>query len=83
MLHVVTEVLFLIHFAHSTLAEVVDMVDQARASDHVCYTSFPYIASSLIYLYIYIYRRTKALLMYTIYIYRRANSKALLYLIGE
>ena len=54
MLHVVTEVLFLIHFAHSTLAEVVDMVDQARASDHVCYTSFPYLASILIYLYIYI-----------------------------
>ena len=57
MLHVVIEVLFLIHFAHSTLAEVVDMVDQARASDYVCYTSFPYIASILICTYTYIYRR--------------------------
>ena len=49
----------MIHFAHSTLAEVVDMVDQARASDHVCYTSFPYIASILIciLIHIYIYRR--------------------------
>ena len=55
MLHVVIEVLFLIHFAHSTLAEVVDMVDQARASDHVCYTSFPYIASILICILIHIY----------------------------
>ena len=56
MLHVVIEVLFLIHFAHSTLAEVVDMVDQARASDHVCYTKFPiYIASILICILIHIY----------------------------
>ena len=59
MLHVVIEVSFLIHFAHSTLAEVVDMVDQARASDHVCYTSFPYIYCKYfnIYTYTYIYRR--------------------------
>ena len=31
------------------------MVDQARASDHVCYTSFPYIASILICILIHIY----------------------------
>ena len=81
MLHVVIEVLFLIHFAHSTLAEVVDMVDQARASDCLLY-KFP-IYCKYLNILIHIYRRMNKsdLLMYTIY--RRANSKALLYLIGE
>ena len=52
MLHVVIEVLFLIHFAHSTLAEVVDMVDQARTSLY----KFPiYCKYFNMYTYTYIY----------------------------